>query len=845
MTAVSPTPSVPGPASRGATGTATPDLSVVICTYNPRLDLLRRVIDSLAGQTLTKSRWELIVVDNNSSPSVREDDIDPDRSTPLRIVRQLRQGLGWARAKGIAEARAPLFVFVDDDNFLAPDYLENALRLGRDEPETGAFGCVSVGVFETPLQPWKRPLVDTLGVRNYGDSPISSREPRWGPWEPIGAGMVIRRDAAERFAERLDDLSGTLGRTGGGLLCGEDTLMARCANELGYANSYEPSLRLEHFITAPRLKSEYLRRLIEGFGRSYVILHRVLDQPLDPVPIDRLSAWLTDSYRHRVETEGRTGSVRWYWDVGYACELHGILAGGSIAGQVRRLRRDGLAEWPRDLPDALLRSGVPAFAAARFAGIRDLTNTAPPEGGASDLRRPIMGLAPASWMYADRPTPGVRELVLDVASEVDEQRVSLDVNGRRVWSAPVPRERARFIVPLHLSAGANRLELVYHTWSKPDAAGQRRAMRFHELRLREPDDPGVYAYKAENDGLRTRLKEVLASRWERWSWGLGLRLKPEWCDELLRDHGAAPGGDPAAPISDADLPRISIVIPSYNSGPTIGRAIGSIVDQGYPNLQLIVMDGGSTDDTAEVLARLSDDIGVCVSERDGGQADALNKGFRHADGDIWGWLCADDELLPGSLRRVGETFAREPETDVLIGRCERHFADGATYTTPAPSEAWRDNGYFNPVEQPSTYWRASLHRRVGEMDTSMGLAFDWDLWARFRKAGARLATTDYTMSLYYFTDDNKTSAAGRAHMHEGLTVVRRHAPLGALVAPAYRLLYAFDRRGAFDDPPTATAGVRRLCRMVAPVIKLVIGRRAFSRYNLHFASLQERGLKWW
>ena len=119
--------------------------------------------------------------------------------------------------------------------------------------------------------------------------------------------------------------------------------MARCANELGYANSYEPSLRLEHFITAPRLKSEYLRRLIEGFGRSYVILHRVLDQPLDPVPIDRLSAWLTDSYRHRVETEGRALGAEDLERLAGAGAHHGTVAahlarGGRGLLPVRRSR---------------------------------------------------------------------------------------------------------------------------------------------------------------------------------------------------------------------------------------------------------------------------------------------------------------------------------------------------------------------------------------------------------------------------------------------------------------------------------------------------------------------------
>lgn len=293
-------------------------VSVIICTVNPRMDIFQRVLDSVDEQSLPHSQYEVIVVDNNSNPPLAIEDLRKEREMTLRLVREPRQGLSYARIAGIREARGRLFVFVDDDNFLDGKYLENALRIHEADPSIGAFGGISEGVLERPVGKWKTRLLPYLGVRNYGNEVITSTNDHWGHWEPIGAGMVTRRDVAEKFVELIEQVphAGNLGRSGTELLSGEDSLFARIANRLGYACSYQPSLKLQHFIKKGRLKLGYFARLIKGHGRSYVVLQRVLGGPVEtfgwPVCLARLL--------YRIKTAGVTGIMMWFWDVGYMQE---------------------------------------------------------------------------------------------------------------------------------------------------------------------------------------------------------------------------------------------------------------------------------------------------------------------------------------------------------------------------------------------------------------------------------------------------------------------------------------------------------------------------------------------
>lgn len=297
-----------------------PSITVIIVTYNPRQDLLAWALDSLGQQTLAKDQFEVIVVDNNSNPPLELRQLLHGRALNLRLVQEEQQGIMFARRLGILEAAAELLVFVDDDNHLAPDYLEVSLNIARLHPEIGAFGGRARGVFETPPTAWQLELVNNLGIRDFGDEAITSTDQCWGPWEPIGAGMVVRRDVAVAFVDRMQKQPETsaLGRAGKLLSSGDDALLARTAYLLGYSCSYQPSLELEHYMKRARLTFNTLCRTIEGHGRAEVLLLALQGQKDHRPRMPRSMPLLVASFLYRVFRNGlRIGYIQWHWDFGY------------------------------------------------------------------------------------------------------------------------------------------------------------------------------------------------------------------------------------------------------------------------------------------------------------------------------------------------------------------------------------------------------------------------------------------------------------------------------------------------------------------------------------------------
>ncbi len=295
-------------------------------------------------------------------------------------------------------------------------------------------------------------------------------------------------------------------------------------------------------------------------------------------------------------------------------------------------------------------------------------------------------------------------------------------------------------------------------------------------------------------------------------------------------------------------PRISIVVPSRNAGATIDRALASLVNQSYPRLQIICVDGGSTDDTVHRIRAFGSAIAKVISEPDKNIADALNKGFRLATGDFFGWLCADDELAPGALFKFMEVFSLHPATDIVTGGCRRFYADGSEQITTPP--VWLHNviSMKNYIEQPSTLWKRSLHERAGELDMSFNLAFDHELWCRFNRLGARFAPVPDVLSYYHFSDSNLTSQGGRKLVREMYRVTKMYGPFRGTTAHIYRFLYyTFDLKGYFDYENIHTiARWKMACfRGLLAAIRTCFGKEIIENYNWNFASRQERGICWY
>jgi len=250
------------------------NLSVIICTHNPREDYLRRVLDALKAQTLPKEQWELLLIDNVSKKPLAGQ-WDLSWHSNARHIREEELGLTPARFRGIREAAAGILVFVDDDNVLAPDYLANALKLTLSHTWVGAFGGNIAGEFETKPESWAEVMFPFLAI-----IPVKHEEWALGPGtiaqrcSPCGAGMVIRKAVAAYYIKKSanDALRRGLDRKGASLVSAGDVDMALCACVLGMAVGRFPQLQMNHLISSRRLERDYLLRLAEGTAFSDAIL---------------------------------------------------------------------------------------------------------------------------------------------------------------------------------------------------------------------------------------------------------------------------------------------------------------------------------------------------------------------------------------------------------------------------------------------------------------------------------------------------------------------------------------------------------------------------------------------
>lgn len=249
-----------------------PEVSVIICTHNPRPDYLRRCVAALEAQTLPIDRWELIVIDNASAADqTPRPDLVWHRNASL--LREDTLGLTPARLRGIREAKGDLIIFVDDDNVLEVDFLSVAQRIAQDKPFLGAWSGQCRPEFEQPPPDWAKRYFGNLVIREF-DREIWSNLPRLAESMPCGAGLCLRRDVARHYLLLHD--SGhrpmQLDRTGTSLMSGGDNDLAACACDINMGVGLLPQLKLTHLIPPERLTVDYLARLVEGVYFSAVVL---------------------------------------------------------------------------------------------------------------------------------------------------------------------------------------------------------------------------------------------------------------------------------------------------------------------------------------------------------------------------------------------------------------------------------------------------------------------------------------------------------------------------------------------------------------------------------------------
>lgn len=224
------------------------------------------------------------------------------------------------------------------------------------------------------------------------------------------------------------------------------------------------------------------------------------------------------------------------------------------------------------------------------------------------------------------------------------------------------------------------------------------------------------------------------------------------------------------------LPRISIVIPSFNQGRFIEQTITSVLGQSYPNLELIVIDGGSTDETIRIVEKYRDSISFFVSEPDHGQAEAINKGFRLAQGEILGWLNSDDMLLPCALFKIAEAIGDVTCPNLVYGGA-LHFYEKTTYTFGELPPAF-DADYltcFDYIVQPGTCWTRRLWNMAGELDETYQYVMDWEWFIRASKVCRFIRLEGEYVSIYRLHGAHKSGSGNDRRQAEILRVVETYA----------------------------------------------------------------------
>ena len=231
------------------------------------------------------------------------------------------------------------------------------------------------------------------------------------------------------------------------------------------------------------------------------------------------------------------------------------------------------------------------------------------------------------------------------------------------------------------------------------------------------------------------------------------------------------------------LPQISIVTPSYNQGQFIEKCIRSILQQNYPKLEFIIMDGGSSDESLEIIRKYEPWITIWESKGDRGQSHALNKGFENANGDLLGWLNCDDFLTPNALFRVAHHYLNmdQDKFGAIVGDGDIIDEKGNSYFSPPLPEIsfetlvqWNNGTNFM---QPSCFFTQSAWQDCGPLDEDLQYCMDFDLWLKISKK-YEFSTVPETLSHSLTHADAKTRAQAERSLVEVAVVICRHGEEG-------------------------------------------------------------------
>lgn len=310
------------------------NISVIVCTHNPRPQYLSRALDALRVQTLPMAEWELLLVDNASRPAVAAS-VSLKWHPNGRHIREEDLGLTPARMRGIHEAQGQLLVFVDDDSILEASYLELAMAIGRSRPDLGCWGAGYIEpAYEKPPPEWLAAYDSALAIRRL-DRDLWANIPALNHSLPWGLGMCLRQAVAVQYASRCqkDNVRRSLDRSGQSLASCGDTDIALLTCELGNGTAVFTGLKITHLIPERRTTLQYMSRLLEGKAESQVVLSSLYALDKDNCSLQRIRI-LKLKYLYF-----------WIRYLASGCSVHFRLALSKMRGEIqgyKRLRDLGL-----------------------------------------------------------------------------------------------------------------------------------------------------------------------------------------------------------------------------------------------------------------------------------------------------------------------------------------------------------------------------------------------------------------------------------------------------------------------------------------------------------------------
>jgi glycosyltransferase involved in cell wall biosynthesis len=253
---------------------------------------------------------------------------------------------------------------------------------------------------------------------------------------------------------------------------------------------------------------------------------------------------------------------------------------------------------------------------------------------------------------------------------------------------------------------------------------------------------------------------------------------------------------PEAVNSGRSWPKINIITPSFNQGAFIEETIRSVLLQSYPNIEYIIIDGGSTDGTVEIIRKYEQRLAFWVSEPDEGQADALRRGFELAKGEILAYLNADDLYTPNAVETAFTAFQDDPDLALVHGD-SIIINDAGEKIGHKRGEEGAFLSYFlsmaNPISQPSAFWRRSDYESIGGIDSKLHYVLDYDLWSRMGLVGKKFRHIAADLSLFRIHASSKTQQSMLPFEQERLELIQTYLQdmiLGPILSPHLRRLFS-------------------------------------------------------